>query len=116
MFSGDKVHIIGMLPRECSYLTFDSVMTEDGKEIKIEPPVVVAIEGESAAFNIIQGALAVRYDNSELQEVGDGNTVRGMHRVLGSVAEHGKLVIDEIKPLHPSLVDGQIIPPPALSA
>ncbi len=112
----DKVHIQGMSENISTYLTVTSVAGDDNKEIRVEPPIKVVLEGEGAdSVAISQGSLAASYDNAELAQIGEGSSILGLKKVIGAIATDG-LTYDDIKPLHPNLLEGQVIDTPALSA
>jgi len=106
----DKVHTVGMSVNSSTHLTVDSVSGADNKEIRVEPPIKVVFEGEDAtSVAVTQDALAARYDDEELRQIGEGSSTLGLIRVIGEIATNGNLVHGNIKPLHPSLFEGQVV-------
>ena len=100
----DKVHIVGMPENGSTYLTVDAF---EGKAVK--PPIQVTFEGEDAAsIAVTQDAMAARYDNEELRQIGEGNSMLGLQRVIGEIATNGNLEHGAIKPLHPNLIDAEV--------
>lgn len=96
----DKIHSVGMSPDASTYMEVDSFMGPDKKAIAIEPPLVVVLEGQEArkvAFQ--QDALAARYTDEELRQIGEGSSTLGMQRVIGDIAMGGGLVDGATKPL-----------------
>jgi hypothetical protein len=99
----DKVHIIGMSEDGSTYLTVDEVT---GK--KVEPPIEVTFEGEDAHIAVVQEAMAARYHDDELRQIGEGNAILGLNRIIGEIALNGPLKYGDIKPLHPNLIDSTV--------
>lgn len=106
----DQVHDVGMSEKGSVYLT---VVEFEGKAV--EPPIQVTFEGENAgSVAVTQDALAARYDEEELLQIGEGSSMLGLKRIIGEVATNGNLVHDDIKPLHPNLFEGRVIGHPEL--
>jgi hypothetical protein len=105
----DKVHTIGMSENGSTYLTVNAVYGADNKLIPVEPPIEVVFEGENANVAVTQDALAARYHDDELRQIGEGSSMLGLNRVIGDIAVKGGLVHGEIKPLHPTLFEGQVV-------
>lgn len=101
----DKVHIVGMSENRSIYLTVDEF---EGKAVK--PPIQVVLEGEGAtSVAVSQDALAARYDDEELRQIGEGISMLGLGRVIGEIATNGNLEHDATKPLHPNLTDAEAV-------
>jgi hypothetical protein len=101
----DKVHIVGMSENGSTYLTVDKF---EGREVK--PPIQVVLEGEDAtSIAVTQDAMAARYDDEELRQIGEGSSALGLKRVIGEIATNGNMVQGDIKPLHPNLFEGQVV-------
>jgi hypothetical protein len=113
----DKVHIAGMSQNGSTYLTVDSFYGPDNREIRIEPPVEVILEGDDArsvAFS--QGGMAARYSDEELRQIGGGSSMLGTKRVIGEIAMNGNLERGAIKPLHPNIYEACVVAYPELPA
>jgi hypothetical protein len=77
----------------------------------------VVLEGEDARVAVVRDGLAARYDDDELRLIGEGSSTLGLNRVIGEIATGGNLVRDDIKPLHPNLIEGDVeVDQPALNA
>ncbi|QQS19988.1 hypothetical protein IPL85_00810 [Candidatus Saccharibacteria bacterium] len=101
----DKVHIVGMSENGSTYLTVDEF---EGKAVK--PPIQVVLEGKDAtSVAVTQDALAARYDDEELCQIGEGSWVLGLQRVIGEIATNGNLEYGATKPLHPNLIDAEVV-------
>lgn len=101
----DKVHVVGMSENGSTYLTVDEF---EGKEVK--PPIQVVLEGEDASsIAVTQDAMAARYDEEELRQIGEGSSMLGLKRVIGEIATNGNLERGATKPLHPNLIDPEVI-------
>jgi hypothetical protein len=112
----DKVHSHGMSESNSTYLVVDAFY-DHNQRVEIEPPLRVIFEGENASrIAVNQGVQTARYDDDELQRIGEGSSVLGLNRVIGEIALNGNLVYGATKPLHPDLVDGQVIAPAELPA
>jgi hypothetical protein len=108
----DKVHTMGMSENNSTYLT---VSEYGGKAVK--PPIQVVIEGENASsVAVSQDALAARYVDEELRQIGEGSAVLGLQRVIGEIATNGNLEHGATKPLHPNLIDAEVVAYVELSA
>jgi hypothetical protein len=105
----DKVHTVGMSENGSTYLTVDSFYSEDNKEVRIEPPLQITLEGEEAGIAFVQGAMVARYSDEELREIGEGNSMLGVKRVIGEIAMNGNLKHGATKPLHPNLIDAEAV-------
>lgn len=105
----DEVHIVGMSESGSTYMSVTQVCDSEGKVVRVEPPIRVVLEGEDARVAVTQDALAARYDNEELSQIGDGNPILGLKRVIGSIATSGGLEVGAIKPLHPSLFEAEVV-------
>lgn len=103
----DKVHAVGMSENGSTYLTVSEVAG-----VKVEPPIEVVFEGENAHVAVAQDALAARYHDDELRQIGEGNAILGLNRVIGEIAMNGNLERGATKPLHPGIIDAKI-PTPA---
>jgi|GEM_PF-6694515 len=115
----NRVHSCGMSPDGSTYMTVNSFVGPNNTEIPIEPPLRVIFEGDKPNVAFSQDGLAARYSNEELHVIGEGNSARGMHRVIGDIAMNGGLKEGATKPLHLSVlvVDGEVAPyvaPPGL--
>lgn len=105
----DKVHTIGMSENGSTYLTVNSFYSEDNKEVRVEPPIRVTLEGDNASsVAFAQDALAARYSDEELRQIGEGSSMLGMKRVIGEIAMNGNLEHGATKPLHPNLIDAEV--------
>jgi len=101
----DRVHALGMSDNGSTFMTVDAVAGQDNIEIRIEPPIIVVFEGNGSSVAITQDALAARYSDDELTQIGEGSSAQGINRVIGDVAMNGNLVHDATKPLHPTQID-----------
>lgn len=101
----DKVHVIGMSENGSTYMTVDEV-----NGVRVEPPVQVVFEGEDASNVVVsQDAMAARYSDEELRQIGEGSSMRGLQRVIGEIATSGNLEHGATKPLHPNLIDAEAV-------
>jgi hypothetical protein len=100
----DKVHTVGMSENGSTYLTVDAV-----NGVRVEPPIIVTFEGENAHVAVVQEAMAARYHDDELRQIGEGNATLGLNRVIGDIAMNGPLEFGATKPLHPNLNDGDSV-------
>lgn len=101
----DKVHLVGMSENGSTYLTVDEF---EGRAVK--PPIQVTLEGEDASsVAVTQEALAARYDDEELRQIGEGSSMLGLKRVIGEIATNGNLEHGATKPLHPNLIDAEVV-------
>jgi len=106
----DKVHTIGMSENGSTYLTVNYFYDADNAEVRVEPPIQVIVEGGDASSVVFaQDVLAARYSNEELQQIGEGNSMLGMKRVIGEIAMNGNLEHGATKPLHPNLIDAETV-------
>lgn len=106
----DKVHTIGMSENGSTYLTVNSFYGTDNKEVRVEPPIQVTLEGDDASsVAFAQDALAARYSDEELRQIGEGSSMLGMKRVIGEIAMNGNLEHGATKPLHPNLIDAEVV-------
>lgn len=103
----DKVHPLGMSENGSIFMTVNLVTDEENKVVRLEPPVEVVFEGNGTNVAITQGALAARYSDEELAQIGEGSPAQGIKRVIGDIAMNGNLVHDATKPLHPTQFDIQ---------
>ena len=110
----DKIHSHGMSPNASIYMTVRTFTGPDSKQVAIQPPLRVVFEGESPIVAFSQDGLTARYHDDELRQIGEGSSALGMKRVIGDIAMHGNLEYGATKPLHPGLLDGEVIPQPAL--
>lgn len=91
---------VHMSPNGSTYLTVEAYSGPDNTEIEIEPPIEVVFEGEDASVvAVTQDGLAARYYDDELSEIGEGNSVKGLNRVIGEIATNGNLERGAFKPL-----------------
>jgi hypothetical protein len=105
----DEVHVVGMSENSSTYLTVSEVCDSDGNVVRVEPPINVVLEGKNIrSVAVTQNALAARYDQDELSQIGEGNPILGLDLVIGDVAVNG-LTYGAIKPLHPTLMEAQIV-------
>jgi hypothetical protein len=99
----DEVHHVGMSPDASIFM---EVTSAGGATI--EPPIKVVFERiESEDIVLVafcQGALAARYNDPELREIGEGSSALGMKRIIGDIATNGRMREFAIKPLHPAIV------------
>ena len=100
----DNVHTIGMSESGSTYLTVNSV-----GGTKVEPPIRVTFEGENSHVAIAQEAMAARYHDDELRQIGEGNAILGLNRVIGDIALNGPLEYGSTKPLHPNQIDSTVV-------
>ncbi|HUA13040.1 MAG TPA: hypothetical protein VL989_00865 [Candidatus Sulfotelmatobacter sp.] len=106
----DKVHTVGMSEDRSTYLTVDAYYGDDNiNAIAIEPPLQITLEGEDAHVAFVQGAMAARYHDDELRQIGEGSSTLGIKRVIGEIAMSSGLESGATKPLHPNLIDGDVI-------
>lgn len=110
----DKVHPHGMSPNDSTYMTVETFAAQNGKSITIEPPLQIIFEGAEGQIAFSQDGQTARYSDNELSQIGEGSSAVGMQRVIGDIAMNGKLAYGAIKPLHPGLVDGEVVVPRAL--
>lgn len=96
----DKVHIVGMSASGSEHL---SVTEFEGATI--EPPIEVVFEGDTQV-TVTRDALAARYEFDELRTIGEGDVTLGLNRVIGTIVTGESFKLDEIKPLHPSIIVG----------
>jgi len=99
----DKVHTIGMSENGSTYLTVNEIAG-----VKVEPPIRVTFEGETAYVAVAQEAMAAHYHDDELRQIGEGNAILGLNRVIGDIAINGPLEFGATKPLHPNLIDSTV--------
>lgn len=107
----DKVHDIGMSENGSTYMTVD-----EANGVRVEPPIQVILEGESANVAVTQDALAARYQNDELCLIGEGNSMLGLQCVINEIATNGNLEHGAIKPLHPNLIEVNVVASVELTA
>jgi hypothetical protein len=101
----DKVHVVGMSENGSTYMTVDEV-----NGIRVEPPIQVVFEGEDASnVAVTQDAMAARYSDEELRQIGEGSSTLGLKRVIGEIATNGNLEHGATKPLHPNLIDAELV-------
>lgn len=107
MSSMDTVHVLGMPERGSRRLTVDRFYNEDkGEMVSIHPPLNIILEGvQKECVAVAQNGLAARYSNQELEQIGEGNMMLGLDRVIGEVAAKGHLELDSIRPLHSACVE-----------
>jgi len=110
----DKVHDVGMSENGSTYLAVNTVYDANNQEIIVEPPIEVVLEGENAHVAVTQDGFAARYHDDELREIGEGSSTLGLSRVIADIAINGKLTHGDIKPLHPSLIQGRVVRRPEL--
>ena len=98
--SFDKVHTLGMSSGGSTHLTVSEFSGN-----KVEPPINVVFEDDGMQVAVTQDALAARYRSDELQQIGEGNAIMGLNRVIGEIATNGNLEHGATKPLHPNVID-----------
>ena len=113
----DKVHTVGMSPNATVFMEVGRFTGPDNRSVAIKPPLTVMLEGEAAdKVAFYQDGLAARYTDEELRHIGEGSSALGMRRIIGDIAMNGNLIDGATKPLHPELIDGEVVAQPALSA
>lgn len=101
----DKVHVVGMSENDSTYMTVNEL---EGKEV--QPPIRVVLEGEDASsVAVTQDTMAARYDDEELRQIGEGSSMLGLKRVIGEIVMNGNLEQGATKPLHPNLIDVEVV-------
>lgn len=106
----DKVHPVGMSENGSTFLTLDAYYGDDNQERVLDPPVSVVLEGKDLSTTaVVQAGLAARYSDEELGQIGEGNSLLGLKRVIGDIATNGNLQEGAIKPLHPGILEGYVV-------
>ncbi|MDB5175900.1 MAG: hypothetical protein JWM81_758 [Candidatus Saccharibacteria bacterium] len=104
-----RVHTVGISENGSTYLTVEAYYGADNQAVPIEPPIRVVFEGEAANVAVTQGALAARYNDDELRQIGEGSSMLGLDRVIGDIAMNGNLTRGAIKPLHPNVFESMVV-------
>lgn len=105
----DRVHSHGMSPNQSTRMTVNTFIGPDNEEIPIRPPLQIIFESEAANVAFLQDGLTARYHDDELRKIGEGSSTLGMQRVIGDIATRRSLIAGATKPLHPGLIDGEIV-------